>query len=567
MAEAASLAPTGPRELDAAVARVAEAAPRWARASLEERIEVARAMLAGMDRQAERAARVACAAKSIPFDSPAAGDEWLAVYVTVRILRQLVDALRAIARTGTTPLGPLGETLDGRVTAKVFPPNLLDALLFSRTRADVHFVEGVRPRDVEERRARFHRAPGHAGRVCLVLGAGNFNAIPPTDVATKLFNEGKVCVLKMNPVNAYLGPVLEDAFAEAIRRGLLAVVYGGADVGEALVRHAGVDEVHITGSNATHDRIVWGPPGPEREARLARGEPLLRKEITSELGDVSPVLVVPGPWDARALAFQAESVAGMVTVNASFNCLSLQAMVLPAGWRHRDAFLGAMERAMNATPARAAWYPGAAERYHRLTDGRPGLRRGAARPGALPWTIVPGVDAGADDPLWRTEAFCALVAETSVGSEDPVEYLERAVDFANDRLRGTLSANVVVHPRTLADPGVRAAFERALRRLRYGTVAVNTWTGYGFGFGTTPWGGFPGRPLSDVRSGRGFVHNTLMLEGVEKTVIRHPVSHPVKALYFPTHRTVQRLVPHLVAVEARRRWRSLAAVVPAALRG
>jgi aldehyde dehydrogenase (NAD(P)+) len=226
-----------------------------------------------------------------------------------------------------------------------------------------------------------------------------------------------------------------------------------------------------------------------------------------------------------------------------------------------------MERAMNATPARAAWYPGARERYHLLTDGRPGLRRGAARPGALPWTIVPGVDAGADDPLWRTEAFCALVAETSVGSEDPVEYLERAVDFANDRLRGTLSANVVVHPRTLADPAVRAAFERALRRLRYGTVAVNTWTGYGFGFGTTPWGGFPGRPLSDVRSGRGFVHNTLMLEGVEKTVIRHPVSHPLKALYFPTHRTVQRLVPHLVAVEARRRWRSLAAAVPAALRG
>jgi aldehyde dehydrogenase (NAD(P)+) len=567
MAEAAFLPPTEPRELDAAVSRVAEAAPRWARASLDERVAVARSMLAGMDRQAERAVRAACEAKSIPFDSPMAGDEWLAAYVAVRILRQLVHALRAIARTGNTPIGRLGETADGRVTARVFPPNLLDALLFSRASADVHFLEGVRPRDVEERRARFYKAPDHAGRVCLVLGAGNFNAIPPADVAAKMFNEGKVCLLKMNPVNAYLGPILEDAFADAIGRGFLAIVYGGADVGEYLTRHSAVDEVHITGSQATHDRIVWGPPGPEREARLARGAPLLAKDITSELGDVSPVLVVPGPWDARALAFQAESVAGMVTVNASFNCISIQTLVLPRGWRHRDAFLGVLERSMNATPARAAWYPGAVERYRRLTEGRAEVRRGSAGHGALPWTLVAGVDAEADDELWRTEAFCALLAETSVGSEDPVEYLERAVDFANERLQGTLSANVVVHPATLADPAVRPAFERALRRLRYGTVAVNCWTGYGFGFGTTPWGGFPGQPLSNVRSGRGFVHNTLMLEGVEKTVIRHPVTHPLKLLYFPTHRTVQRMVPHLIAVEGRRRWSSLPALGARAIRG
>jgi len=31
--------------------------------------------------------------------------------------------------------------------------------------------------------------------------------------------------------------------------------------------HAGVDEIHITGSDKTHDLIVWGPPGPAREER------------------------------------------------------------------------------------------------------------------------------------------------------------------------------------------------------------------------------------------------------------------------------------------------------------
>jgi aldehyde dehydrogenase (NAD(P)+) len=564
---AASFPATEPRALDAAVARVREAAPRWARASLAERIGLARSMLRGLDRNAERGVRAACEAKSLPIDAPAAGDEWLAAYVAVRILRQLVTSLSAIARRGTTPLGRLGETVDGRVSAAAFPPNLLDAALFPRVRAEVHFQEGIRPRDVHERRARFYKARGHDGRVCLVLGAGNFNAIPPTDVAAKVFNEGKVCVLKMSPVNAYLGPVLEDAFAEAIARGVVAVVYGGAEVGEYLAHHSGVDEVHITGSAATHDRIVWGAPGPEADARRARGAPLLEKEITSELGDISPVLVVPGPWDARTLAFQAESVAGMVTVNASFLCIAVQALVLPGGWRHREAFLAGVERYMNATPPRPAWYPASAERYRRLTEGRAGLRRSAHSGELLPWTLVTGVDAHADDELWRREAFCALLAETQIGSEDPVEYLERAVGFANERLHGTLSANVIVHPDTLADPAVAAAFERALRRLRYGTVSVNCWTGYGYGFVVTPWGGFPGQPLTDVRSGRGFVHNTLMLEDVEKTVIRHPVTQPVKNLYFPTHRTPHRVVPRLIELEARRRWASLPGVLAAALRG
>jgi aldehyde dehydrogenase (NAD(P)+) len=512
--------------------------------------------------------RVACAAKSIPWDSPASGDEWLAAYVSVRILAQTAGALARLARTGNTAVGRLGETADGRLTEAVFPPNLLDRALFSGARADVHYLAGVTAAQAVERRARFHKAPDHAGRVCLVLGAGNFNAIPPADVAAKLFNEGKAVVLKMNPVNAYLGPVLEDAFAEAIARGVLAVVYGGAEEGAYLTAHPAVDEVHITGSNATHDRIVWGPPGPERDRRRAAGTPLLEKEITSELGDTSPVLVVPGPWDDRSLAFQAQSVAGMVTVNASFNCIAIQTLVLPRGWRRRDAFLALLERSMAATPPRAAWYPGAAERYRRLTEGRAELRRAAdAAPGTLPWTILPNVDAESDDPLWSTEAFCALVGETAVGSEDPVEYLDRAVAFTREKLHGTLSCNVVVHPRTLADPAVAAAFERALRALRYGTVAVNCWTGYGFGFGTTPWGGFPGQPLTDIRSGRGFVHNTRMLEGVEKTVIRHPVSHPLKSLYFPTHRTVHRVMPPLIRVEAHRRWSSLAAVAAAAARG
>lgn len=565
---AAAPTATDPRHLDEVLARLRDAAPRWARATLPERIAVARAMLKGVDRTAERAVEAACAAKGIAIDAPQAGEEWMTgPYVTARILRQLVRSLSLLARNGNTPVGPTGETVDGRLSVRVFPASRLDAVLFLGVRADVHLEADVDERELNASRARFHKAPDHGGKVCLVLGAGNVNAIPPTDVATKLFNEGKVCVLKMNPVNAYLGPILEDAFADAISKGLLAVVYGGADQGSYLAAHPAVDEVHITGSDRTHDAIVWGPPGPERAARMARGAPLLEKEITSELGNVSPVLVVPGPWDAGTLRSQAESVAGMVTHNASFNCNAAKVLVTPRGWRRRDAFLAAVEHYLALAPARRAWYPGAAERYRSLTEGRPEIRRVGQGEGTLPWTLVTGLDPDAQDPAFTTEPFCSLLSETSLGSEDPLEFLERAVAFANERLWGTLSAQLVVHPRTLADPVTGAAVERAIRALRYGTVAVNCWAGYAFAFGTAPWGAYPGSTLTDIRSGRGFVHNTLMLERIEKCVVRHPARTFPKPPTFPSHRTAHVLGRRLTKLEATGRWLHVPGIVAAAVQG
>jgi acyl-CoA reductase-like NAD-dependent aldehyde dehydrogenase len=568
MSAAAAPAATDPRRLDEAVARLKESAPLWARASLPERIAIARSMARGVARTAERAVHAACVAKGISPETPQGGEEWLSgPYVTIRILRQLARSLAMLARNGNTPVGATGETEDGRLTVKVFPSARLDALLFRGVRAEVHLQEGVTEADLHATRARFYKKPDHAGKVCLVLGAGNINAIPPTDVATKLFNEGKVCVLKMNPVNAYLGPLLEEAFAEAIARGLIAIVYGGAEEGAYLAQHPGVDEVHITGSDRTHDAIVWGPPGPERAQRMARGKPLLEKEISSELGSITPVLVVPGPWDAGSLRAQAESVAGMVTYNASFNCIAGKLLVTPRGWRQRDAFLAGVEHNMALAPARTAWYPGARERYAQLTDGRAAVRRVGQGEGTLPWTLVTGLDPEADDPAFRIEPFCSILSETSVASEDPVEYLERAVDFVNGKVWGTLAANVVVHPRTLADPTLGPVVERALRRLRYGTVAVNCWVGYGFGFGTPPWGAYPGATLTDVQSGRGCVHNTLMLERVEKTVIRHPVRTLPKPVYFPSHRTTHVVGRRLIELEGKGSWLELPRVVAAAVRG
>jgi hypothetical protein len=142
-----------------------------------------------------------------------------------------------------------------------------------------------------------------------------------------------------------------------------------------------------------------------------------------------------------------------------------------------------------------------------------------------------------------------VLGETAVGSEDPVEFLSAATRFANERLWGTLAATIIVHPDSeRGAPG--EALAAAIRALRYGTVCVNVWPGFGFAAGTTPWGAYPGATVRDIQSGRGFVHNTRMLEHVEKTVLRAPLRPLGKLPYVPSHRTAHRLGRALVALEA-----------------
>ncbi len=100
------------------------------------------------------------------------------------------------------------------------------------------------------------------------------------------------------------------------------------------------------------------------------------------------------------------------------------------------------------------------------------------------------------------------------------EFLDTAVAHANERLTGTLGANILIDPETHAALGM--GFERAVADLRYGTVAVNTWTAFGFLTPTATWGAFPGGTLENAPSGIGIVHNAFLLDNVERTVARGP---------------------------------------------
>lgn len=556
-------------EMAAAIARVGEGASSFAKLSLDQRIALAESMQQGLLRVADRMVAAGCDAKGIARGGPLEAEEWATgPWGVVRQLRLVRESLHALKHSGNTSVGRVDRTIDGRLSVPVFPGNAIDGLLFKDVTVDVHLQAGVTEEALHTRRARFYKAP-HQGRVALVLGAGNIAAIGAMDVVTKLFNEGTACVLKLNPVNAYLGPFLGEAFAEAVRRNFLALVYGGVEEGRYLVYHDGIDEVHVTGSDKAHDSIVWGPPGPQQAERRRRNEPLLKKPISSELGNVTPVIVVPGPYTDKELRFQAEDAASYFVMNASFLCNAAATLVTPAGWAGSDKFLAYVQEACASVAPRQAYYPGAKERWQALTAGRGQVKHvGSPAPGALPWSFVSGLDPSAqDEPLYQTERFCPVLSEVRLGSADPVTFLDQAVDFANKRLWGTLTATLVVHPKTLADPRLRDAVERAITRLRYGTVGLNGYSGLSFVFASPPWGAYPGAGLDDIQSGRGFVHNTSMLEGVEKVVMRCPLTAFPKPGYFPSHRTTHTMTRRLVAMERNASWAKVPGIVLAAMRG
>jgi hypothetical protein len=505
----------------------------------------------------------ACRAKGIPDSSPQTGEEWLGGPVTtLRNMRLFVEALR---HGGVRPLPSMRTAPNGQSVATVFPASPLDKLMMGGVSAEVWIEPG---KDASQGRIYRDKIAGKAqeGKVALVLGAGNVASIGPMDALYKLFVDDEVVILKTNPVNAYLGPHIEEAMRPLLDEGFFAIVHGGAEVGAHIVNHPKIDTIHMTGSDRTHDAIVWGRDPEEQKRRKAANDPFITKPISSELGAVTPVLVVPGPWTDADLEFQARHVASMVANNASFNCNAAKALVVASGWEQKGKFLAKVRDALAKMPARKAYYPGAQDRYRGFLDNYPNAEKlGDASSDVVPWTVIPGVPPNAGEYALTNEAFCGVLALVELDATDAASFLKAAVPFANDTMWGTLSAMVLIDPAT--ERANQAAFEQALCDLRYGGIAVNAFAGLIYGLVVTTWGAFPGHPLTDIQSGRGVVHNAFMFDNPQKSVVRAPFRMKRTPLWFSDHKTQGSTAKALAQMEAYPSFLKLPKLIANAVRG
>ncbi len=567
---ATAIAPS-PREwLDISVRTLQAQKDAWAAVPVRERIDLLDEMMRNTGAIAERWIAASLQAKRALGDG-AAAEEWAAgPWPVLRNLRQLRRSLAGIEACGAPAIpGPIRLRPDGQVTAQIFPQTIYDRILFGGLTAETWMEPGVTRAEVAATQALAYHNKHHPGKVVLVLGAGNVSSIGPMDILYKLFVEDHVVLYKSNPVNAYLNPLLEEAFRGLVERRFLRIVSGGTDEGTYLCDHPGVEEIHITGSDKSFDAIVFGP-GPEGAARKAAVHPLRTKPISGELGNVSPVIVVPGSWSTGDLKYQAEHLATMLTNNAGFNCNAARVIFQHAGWVQRDDLLKRIRSLLATIPLRAAYYPGASERQQAFVAAHPKAEQfGQAGTDELPWTLIPGVDPRAtDDICFTTEAFCSLFAETAVEAASVPEYLDRSVELANKHLWGTLNATIIVHPRSLKDPSVAAAVERAIAGLRYGTVAVNYWAAAGYALAVTPWGAFPGHTFDDIQSGTGVVHNTLMFSRSQKSVLRAPFrTRPTPPWFVTRGRAGRKVFQRLCDLEAAPTLGKIPALIWAAMRG
>ena len=568
---ASDIPPTPREELDAELQTLRAGALAWAKTDVATRLDLLDELVSTTLAAAPAWTTAAARAKGIRSDSPALGEDWLSGPVLVlRNLTMLQTTLTQVLETGRPQPSAMKVGDHGQVVAEVFPVDWIDTVMLAGFTAEVWLEPGVTLEQAQERMGRIYRADHEPEpAVALVLGAGNVSSIGPMDALYQLFVLGRVVLLKMNPVNSHLGPHIAEAFQPLIRAGFLRVVYGGAEVGAYLTGHDAIDAIHMTGSDKTYDAIVFGA-GEEGERRKATGDRRIDAPITAELGNVTPIIVVPGPWSDADVAFQGDHIASMLVQNAGFNCVAARAVIQHRSWTRRRALLDAIRDSLRRAEPREPYYPGALDRWRRFTRAHTTAEWfGPEGDDRVPFTLIPDLDPSVhDDIAFTTESFCAVIGEVALDAPRSVpEYIAAAVEFANETLWGTLSATILVHPRSLKDPQIAAAVDQAIRDLRYGGVVVNQWAAAAYGVLAAPWGAYPGADDTDIQSGRGFVHNAYMLEDVQKTVIRGPWRPPVTPSWFHTNRTLDQQMPRLARLIADRDPKVIPGLAWAAVRG
>jgi hypothetical protein len=437
-------------------------------------------------------------------------------------LNDLLKSISSLKKTGKAPFPQKTiswNTLSGK---RIRPNSFLDKMLLPGISVDVLFKTGANENDIIQNQATRYSTPDADGATCLVLAAGNVGHLLGVDVLTQLFVERRVVLCKVNPVNEYLGPIYEKGFAPLIEEGLLRIAYGGSETGKWLTTHADIDKIHMTGSKATYEAIVFGTDG-DAQKRIEQNTPLNNKPITAELGNVSPVIVIPGNWNDKMIKSQAEQLAAWTTLVAGYGCLTPRVLLTHKEWPLRDRFLKELDKALRAVPPRFLYYPGTNERIKKAkaVSGDKFVSINNEETGEFACGHIYNLDLEKDDELhFKHENFCPILSEIPVSANTVEEYCEKSTAIANTQLWGSLNAYILIDSK--AEKKYKKEFAQMVSDLDYGTILINMYAGFAHILHTAPWGGAPGRHPNKIDSGIGWTNDPYMFGNPQKSVFKAP---------------------------------------------
>ena len=467
--------------------------------------------------------------------TPAEGEEWLGgPFASVLATQYYIKSL-------TNDDDLTEKKFDSEQNSyKVFPNNFIERITFPFIDAKVIFNKSMSFDDINKYRG-FSKRYDIDPSITLVLGAGNFSSIPYLDVLYHLITRRSVILLKLNPVNEYLKPVFEKVFQNFIERGYIIVTTGNIDESKYMATHPGINHIHLTGSDKTFEDIVYGRELTEKERKSKSLSKINNKPITSELGNVTPIIIHPGKWSTSDIKYQARKIVTAKLNNNGFNCIAAQVVVLPDGWGQTETLIKYVKHYMSKAKERKAYYPESIERLEKLEKDK-GYERVNALSCVTPHLTreIKAYSKFEIDEVWSSTIYFKKIEYTSV--ED---FAKKAIDYCNDELWGNLGVSVIIkdHDRKFN----KHITNLYVDKLNYGTVAVNEWAAIGYIIPQLPWGGFPGNRDNDIQSGQSVVHNSMLFESPLKGVVntKFRISRIIDPPWFVTNKKARRLFKNL----------------------
>ena len=467
--------------------------------------------------------------------TPAEGEEWLGgPFASVLATQYYIKSL-----TNDDDLDG-GNFNNSENSYKVFPNNFIERITFPFINAKVYFNKSMSFEDINKFRG-FSKRYDIEPSITLVLGAGNFSSIPYLDVLYHLITRRSVILLKLNPVNDYLKPVFEKVFKNFIERGYIIVTNGNINESKYMATHPGINHIHLTGSDKTYEDIVYGRELTGNERSIKTVPKVNSKPITSELGNVTPIIIHPGKWSTSDIKYQARKIVTGKLNNNGFNCIAAQVVVLPDGWGHTETLIKYVKYYMNKAKDRKAYYPDSIERLTKLEKDK-----SYERVNSLSCTTphltreIKAYNKYELDEVWSSTIYFRKIAYSN--AED---YVKKATDYCNNELWGNLGVSLIIKDHN--NKFNKHITNSYIENLKYGTIAINEWAAIGYIIPQLPWGGFPGNKDNDIQSGQSVVHNSMLFESPLKGIVetKFRISRLIDPPWFITNKKSRRLFMNL----------------------